>query len=132
LGITVHVGETPDSPASDIIEIIEIARPHRIGHGIQAAFSEEALRLLHDRNICLEICPTSNVQTHAVTGLEQLAVVLRTFREAGVPFTINTDNPYLSLTNLRYEIELLLNNSILSREELLHCFEVANAFSFIP
>ena len=132
LGITVHAGETPDSPASDIIEIMEIARPHRIGHGIQAAFSQEALRLLRERNICLEICPTSNLQTHAVTGLEQLAVVLRTFQQAAVPITINTDNPYLSRTNLRYEIELLLNNSILSRDELLHCFELANTFSFIP
>jgi adenosine deaminase len=131
LGITVHVGETPDSPANDVIEILEIARPHRIGHGIQAAFSDEALRLLREKNICLEICPTSNLQTHAVTGLEQLAVVLRTFQDAQVPFTINTDNPYLSHTNLRFEIELLLSNSVLSREELIRCFERARQFSFL-
>jgi adenosine deaminase len=131
LGITVHIGETPDSPASSVIEMIRIAQPHRIGHGIQAAFSEEALRLLRERNICLEICPTSNLQTHAVTGLEQLATVLRTFQDAEVPFTINTDNPYLSHTNLRYEIDLLLSNNVLSSEELLRCFQLAGEFSFI-
>ena len=131
LGITLHVGESPDSPASDVIEMIEIAGPHRIGHGIQAAFSEEALRLLREKDICLEICPTSNLQTHAVTGLEQLAVVLRTFQEAKVPFAINTDNPYLSRTNLRYEIDLLLENNILSHEELHRCFERAQQYSFI-
>jgi len=132
LGITVHVGETPDSPASDILEMLEIAHPHRIGHGIQAAFSEKALTILREKDICLEICPTSNLQTHAVKGLEQLAIVLRNFSDARVPFTINTDNPYLSHTNLRYEIELLLKNQILSREELLRCFELATRFSFIP
>lgn len=132
LGITVHVGETPDSPASDVLEMIEIAKPHRIGHGIQAAFSDATMKILQEQNICLEICPTSNLQTHAVSGLEQLAIVLRNFSDAGVPFTINTDNPYLSHTNLRYEIELLLSNNILSREELLKCFENAKQFSFIP
>jgi adenosine deaminase len=132
LGITVHVGETPDSPASDVMEMVEIASPHRIGHGIQAAFSEDVMNTLRERNICLEICPTSNLQTHAVSGLEQLAIVLRNFTDAGVPFTINTDNPYLSHTNLRHEIELLLANNILSEEELLRCFENARKFSFIP
>jgi adenosine deaminase len=131
LGITVHVGETSDSPAADVLEMIEVANPHRIGHGIQAAFSDETMKKLREQNICLEICPTSNLQTHAVTGLEQLAIVLRNFRDAGVPFTINTDNPYLSHTNLRFEIELLLTNNILSKEELLHCFEHAKHFSFI-
>ncbi len=132
LGITAHVGETPDSPPSDVIEMLEIAKPNRIGHGIQAAFSEEALRLLRERNICLEICPTSNLQTHAVSGTTQLGEVLRTFTEARVPFTINTDNPYLSHTNLRYEIDLLLSHNLMSGEELMLCFQRARQFSFIP
>lgn len=131
LGITVHVGETPASPASDVIETIDIVKPNRIGHGIQAAFSDEALKQLREKKICLEICPTSNLQTHAVSGLEQLATVLRVFSDAEVPFTINTDNPYLSHTNLRYEIELLLKNNIVSRDELILCYEKALTFSFI-
>jgi adenosine deaminase len=132
LGITVHVGETPDSPPADILEMVDISKPHRIGHGIQAAFSDETMQKLRAANICLEICPTSNLQTHAVTDLEQLAVVLRNFVDAKIPFTINTDNPYLSRTNLRNEIDLLLTNNILSRDELLQCFENAKKFSFIP
>lgn len=131
LGITIHAGETADNPASEVMEIIEIVKPHRIGHGIQAAYNTQALNVLRDRNICLEICPTSNLQTHAVAGMDELRSVLATFKDAGVPFTINTDNPYLSHTNLRYEIDLLLNNEILTREELLLCFERASQFSFI-
>ncbi|HET6267142.1 MAG TPA: adenosine deaminase, partial [Acidobacteriota bacterium] len=91
----------------------------------------KALALLRDRQICLEICPTSNLQTHAVSGIDDLRKVLKIFLNAGIPFTINTDNPYLSHTNLRYEIELLINQKILTREELLKCFEQARQFSFI-
>ena len=131
LGITIHAGETSANPPSEVLEIVEIAKPDRIGHGIQAAYSDQALALLHDKQICLEICPTSNLQTHAVSGIEDLRKVLKIFLDAGIPFTINTDNPYLSHTNLRYEIELLLNQKILTREELLKCFEHARQFSFL-
>jgi adenosine deaminase len=86
---------------------------------------------LRKKKICLEICPTSNLQTHAVSGLEQLATVLRVFSDARVPFTINTDNPYLSHTNLRYEIDLLLSNNILSEQELRNSFDIARRVSFL-
>ena len=132
LGVTIHVGETPDSPAEDVLRMIEIARPHRIGHGIQSAFSDKALDLLREKEICMEICPTSNLQTHAVENLEQLKWVFQRFTEAGVTFTINTDNPYLSHTNLRSEIELLLNQDLLPAAALMNCFEAARKFSFIP
>jgi adenosine deaminase len=131
LGITVHVGETTDSSADDVMELVEIAKPHRIGHGIQAAFSDEALRMLRERNICMEICPTSNLQTHAVDNLEQLKWVFQRLQDASVPFTVNTDNPYLSHTNLRFEIELLLNNELIEYDKLVRCFESARRFSFI-
>jgi adenosine deaminase len=131
LGITVHVGESEASPASEILELIEIAKPHRIGHGVQAAASDEAMKVLREKNICLEICPTSNIQTHAVKDIDHLRSTLRTFRDAKVPFTINTDNPYLSHTNLRYEIDLLLKNEILNKAELTSCFQLARERTFI-
>jgi adenosine deaminase len=114
-----------------VIAVVEMAKPHRIGHGIQSAFSDDALRILRERKICLEICPTSNLQTHAVEGMDQLRTVVRTFLDARVPFTINTDNPYLSRTNLRYEIDLLLRNNVLNETELAECFRCAREFSFI-
>jgi adenosine deaminase len=131
LGITVHVGETKDSPASDVVAVVEMAKPHRIGHGIQSAFSEDALKVLREKNICLEICPTSNLQTHAVENIGQLRTVMQTFLEARVPITINTDNPYLSRTNLRYEIDLLLKNDVMNVKELTDCFVRAREFSFV-
>jgi adenosine deaminase len=131
LGITVHVGESEASPPAEILEMIEIAKPHRIGHGVQAINSDEAMSALREKNICLEICPTSNLQTHAVQDPSHLRKTIRTFLDAEVPFTINTDNPYLSHTNLRYEIDLLLKNEILNQDELRSCFQLARTRSFI-
>jgi adenosine deaminase len=111
--------------------MIEIAKPHRIGHGIQAAYSKEAMKALREKDICLEICPTSNLQTHAVSGIEDLKRVIGTFQDEKIPFTINTDNPYLSRTNLRYEIDLILQNKILDKSELALCFQRAHKYSFI-
>ncbi|MCI0445616.1 adenosine deaminase, partial [bacterium] len=76
-------------------------------------------------------CPTSNLQTHAVKDMNHFRTTMRTFIDARVPFTINTDNPYLSHTNLRYEIDLLLNNNVLTQEELIACFKRAREYSFI-
>jgi adenosine deaminase len=131
LGITVHVGESEASPPAEILEMIEIAKPHRIGHGVQAANSNEAMAILREKNICLEICPTSNLQTHAVDDINHLRKTVRTFLDAEVSFTINTDNPYLSHTNLRYEIDLLLKNEILNQDELRSCFQLARTRTFI-
>ncbi len=131
LGVTVHVGETAASPAAEVMEIVEVMQPHRIGHGIQAVSSADALKMLKERNICVEICPTSNLQTHAVDGIEHLGRVLRTLIDARILFTINTDNPYLSHTNLRHEISFLLANKLMSAGELRQCFAWAEEFSFI-
>lgn len=131
LGITVHVGETEASPASEVIETIEILGPHRVGHGIQATTTPEALAVLRDNRICVELCPTSNIQTHAVKNMEHLAEVVKTFSKAGIAFTINTDNPYLSRTNLRQEVSLLLSNGLLTEEEMRRCFRWAEEYSFI-
>ncbi len=113
------------------MEIVEVMQPHRIGHGIQAVSSADALKMLKERNICVEICPTSNLQTHAVDGIEHLGRVLRTLIDTRILFTINTDNPYLSHTNLRHEISFLLANKLMSAGELRQCFAWAEEFSFI-
>ena len=55
----------------------------------------------------LEICPSSNLRTHAVADLDELGSALRAFERAGVRYTINTDGPYLLNTHLRREYDLL-------------------------
>ena len=79
----------------------------------------------------LEICPSSNLRTRAVTDLADLGRALRIFDEAGVRFTINTDGPYLLNTHLRGELEMLMDANILSETQIERCIAVAQAATFL-
>jgi len=101
LRLTAHAGETggPDS----IWAALEIGAD-RIGHGIRAIEDPVLVRHLANRQIPLEICLNSNLATGAVPSLEQHPV--RRLFEAGVPITLNTDDPALFRTTLSQEFEL--------------------------
>ncbi|HZL17600.1 MAG TPA: adenosine deaminase [Polyangia bacterium] len=131
LGTTVHTGETPYTAAPGVLAVLKELAPARIGHGVAAAYSEEAVRKLAETGTVLEICPSSNLRTHAVANLAELGTALRTFENAGVRYTINTDGPYLLNTHLRQEYELLIDAKILSDAEAERSIEVARAATFI-
>src|SRR5207247_408830 len=64
LGITIHVGEEGgDAGIAAIAEVIEPARPDRIGHRALAARDLELMETLRATEIVLDICPTSNLLT---------------------------------------------------------------------
>jgi len=131
LKTTVHTGETPHTDAEGVIAAVRQLEVDRIGHGIRAAYSAEAMRVLRDEGVTLEICPTSNLHTRAVRDLEELSFVLTTFRENGVRFTINTDATYMLQTDLRREVELLFASGILDEAGVAQCFRDAEAASFL-
>src|SRR5215470_15017591 len=79
LGTTVHTGETAYTAPPGVVAVLENLKPSRIGHGIAAAASGEAVRKLAETGTVLEICPSSNLRTHAVPSLEALGGALRTF-----------------------------------------------------
>ncbi len=126
-----HTGETPDTGADGVIAVVRHLKPNRIGHGIRAAYSDEAMRILRDEGVVLEICPTSNLHTRAVRDLEEMRFVLRTFLDHRVRFTINTDATYMLATDLRREAELLVAADILTPAEVARCFEIAGEASFL-
>jgi adenosine deaminase len=66
----------------------------------------------------LEICPTSNLLTKALSGEPAVREVFRTFVDHGVRFTIATDGPEMMHTHLRDEFDLLLRLGALTQEEL--------------
>src|SRR3954449_6076053 len=72
LGTTVHTGETSHTSVAGVLAVLEKLAPSRIGHGIAAAGSDEAVRKLAESGTVLEICPSSNLRTRAVSGIEQL------------------------------------------------------------
>jgi adenosine deaminase len=131
LGTTIHTGETSHTGADGVIAVIDQLKPTRIGHGIAAAASEEATRKLVEQDIVLEICPTSNLRTRAVSSLDELKGILERFRAAGVRLTINTDGTYLLGTTLRREFDLLLEAGALSPADARLCIETARAATFL-
>lgn len=131
LGITVHTGETPVTGPESVRQVLRDIKPERIGHGIQAARDPKLMQELAEAGTVLEICPSSNIQTKAVAGWDELKEILGKFTAAGVKFTINTDGPYLLRTNMRKEIELLLEHDVLTEPQLKEMVHVARKASFI-
>ncbi len=131
LGTTIHTGETSHTGADGVLAALTELKPTRIGHGIAAARSEEAMRRLADAGTVLEICPTSNLRTRAVSDLGELQTILRRFVAAGVRFTVNTDGTYLLGTTLRQEFDLLLGSGAISAAEAQRCIEIAREATFI-
>lgn len=131
LKVTIHTGEAGD--ADDMSEVVEKLQPNRIGHGIRAAKDKDLMQELVKQNIVLEICPLSNIVTNAVKDMAEMKTILRTFVDNGVKFTINTDWPeVIEGAHLWRQYQLLLNEKILSEEELKKCNEVAFQSTFIP
>ncbi|MFL5305736.1 MAG: adenosine deaminase [Polyangia bacterium] len=131
LGTTVHTGETTYTAAAGVLAVLRELAPTRIGHGIAAAKSEEAVRKIAETGTVLEICPSSNLRTHAVEDLQELGTALRIFEEAGVRYTINTDGPYLLNTHLRREYQMLLDAQLITDAQAERSVAVARAATFI-
>ncbi|SDS60080.1 adenosine deaminase [Microlunatus soli] len=97
-----HAGET--TGPQTIKDALDSLGAERIGHGTSAVQDRHLLERLAADGICLEVCPTSNVATGAVEDLS--AHPLPTMVRAGVPVTINSDDPPMFGTSLNQEYEV--------------------------
>lgn len=97
-----HAGEYT-GPQSVWEALTELAA-ERIGHGIAAVADDRLLAYLCERQIPLEVCPTSNVRTRSVPSLAEHP--LPALVAAGVPVTINSDDPPMFATTLNQEYEI--------------------------
>lgn len=111
--ITIHAGENGN--AQNVIDAINILDAERIGHGIYIRNSLEAYDLVKRKNITLEMCPSSNFQTKAVSSLSEHP--FNNFLKSGLLTTINTDNRTVSNTNMRKEFKILKNIFSLTKED---------------
>lgn len=100
---TVHAGEF--APASGMVEAIQHLPIQRIGHGVQVIHSPETMDLLKERNIALEICPSSNIKLGLFNDFSSHP--FPQLLEAGIQVSLNSDDPPFMSTTLAKEYELV-------------------------
>jgi aminodeoxyfutalosine deaminase len=98
LALVPHAGEA--AGADSVREVLSL-RPARIRHGIRAVEDPGVLAEIADRGLVLDVCPTSNLRTRVVGSLAEHP--LPRLRAAGIPCTINTDDPAMFGTDLGAE-----------------------------
>jgi adenosine deaminase len=128
LPCTCHAGE--GDGASSVREAIHICGAHRIGHATRLIEDESLTEYVNDRRIALEICLTSNVQTHAVESYEEHP--LRQYFDRGMNVVLNTDNRLMSGTTLTDEYHHAAKQLGFSLEELSEIAINGFASAFLP
>lgn len=99
---TIHAGEADG--ADSVREAIRFGAK-RIGHGVRAAEDAELMALLAEKEITLELCPTSNLNTCVFDSIERYPI--KKLMDAGVKVTVNTDNMTVSRTTVQRELTLV-------------------------
>lgn len=107
---TVHAGEAFGLPS--IWEAVQYCGAARLGHGVRLVDDitgppgEEQLGRLssfvRDRRICLELCPTSNVNTGVCDSIAEHPIGM--LRRLRFRVTVNTDNRLMSDTSMTNEM----------------------------
>ncbi|OJJ85129.1 adenosine deaminase [Aspergillus glaucus CBS 516.65] len=86
--LTAHAGEEGDP--TYISTALELGA-QRIDHGIRLVEDPELMERIVREEVLLTVCPLSNVRLRCVSALDE--VPIRKFLDAGVKFSINSDDP---------------------------------------
>lgn len=99
---TIHAGEARG--AESIWEALDFGA-FRIGHGIRCLEDRELTAYLAKKQIPLELCPTSNLNTRIFSDIRDYPLLK--LLDAGVCVTVNTDNMTVSNTTVQEEFRRL-------------------------
>ena len=113
LRLTAHAGETVGP--GGIWGALNIGA-ERIGHALSAIEDPELMLLLAERQVPLEICVTSNLRTACCPALHEHP--LRSYFDAGLMVTLNSDDPALFGSDLLGEYRLAARGFEFTREQL--------------
>lgn len=123
---TAHAGEArgPDS----VREVLGNFHPARIGHGVRSIEDPELLDHLKEKNIHLEVCPTSNVQTGIYDSIADHQV--NDIFKNGNSLSVNTDGRAISNVSLNEEYQKLNRHFDWQIEQFLRGNEFAIEAAF--
>jgi len=114
LALTAHAGEVPG--AERIREALALG-VSRIAHGVTAADDPDVLLQVRERDVTLDLCPTSNVQAGIVASLTDHP--LARLHRSGVSVTLSTDDRTVSDTTLSGEMARVAEALELAPAELM-------------
>jgi adenosine deaminase len=100
INCTVHAGEAYGPPS--IAQALHYCGAHRIGHGVRLREDGDLLNYVNDHRIPIECCPSSNVQTGAVTDMASHP--FKFYLDFGLRVTLNTDNRLITDTTVTKEL----------------------------
>ncbi|MEV7397281.1 adenosine deaminase [Aeromicrobium sp. NPDC092404] len=115
---TIHAGEAFGLPS--IWQAIQRCGAERLGHGVRIVDDIDfdapggpvlgrLAAYIRDRRIPLEMCPSSNLQTNAVPGMQSIADhPIGKLKDLGFRVTVNCDNRLMSGTSMSREFQLLV------------------------
>lgn len=104
LGITCHAAEA--GPATAVREAVELLGASRIGHGAHLVDDPVELARAAERGVVVEVCPTSNWFTGAITRIREHPAPR--LRAAGVGVVLGDDNPVQTGSDLAAERRVLV------------------------
>lgn len=122
-----HAGET--TGPETIWDAVRELGAERIGHGIAAAQDERLMAYLAEHRIPLEVCPTSNLRTRAVGSYDQHPIAKLV--AAGVPVSVNSDDPPMFGTTLEQEYAIAARLLGLDRAGVTELARAAVRHSFL-
>ncbi|MEA2621330.1 MAG: adenosine deaminase [Chloroflexota bacterium] len=137
--VTIHAGEAFGLPS--IWEALQWCGAERLGHGVRIVDDIEVApdghvtlgRLasyVRDRRVPLEMCPTSNVHTGAVTSIGEHPIDL--LRRLRFRVTVNTDNRLMSGVTMSSEFAALTETFGFGLDEMQWLTLNAMKSSFAP
>ncbi len=123
-----HAGETagPESVWGALKKLDTV----RIGHGVRSVEDPELVKYLAENQIPLEISPTSNMCIGVFDSWERHP--MRELYEAGVPVTVNSDDPPMFNTTLTQEYRELVDRFGFTVSQLEEITLNAIKFAFLP
>jgi aminodeoxyfutalosine deaminase len=123
-----HAGET--TGPETVWDALRELGAERIGHGISAARDPELMAYLAEHAVPLEVSPTSNLRTRAVASIEEHPLPLLV--AAGVPVTINSDDPPMFGTTIEQEYAVAARLLDLDAAGVAELARAAVNASFLP
>lgn len=128
LASTPHTGE--NAGPQSVWEAVRDLGADRIGHGVRSIEDPYLLAWLHEKQIPLEVNPTSNVCLGVYRSMDQHPVIH--LLRMGLCVTVNSDDPPLFDTTLTQEYQRLADTFGLNEEDMQRLTLNAVRAAFLP